>query len=73
VKLNAGFVSTGGLGTVNNTIKFVGPDPDKGNSILGLGLGANTDTWQLGGQYDWVRGSNGSTTQVGIITLLARI
>ncbi len=73
VKLNAGFVSTGGLGTVNNTIKFVGPDPDKGNTILGLGLGANTDTWQLGGQYDWVRGSNGSTTQVGIITLLARI
>ncbi len=73
VKLKAGFVSTGGLGTVNNTIKFVGPDPDQGNTILGLGIGANTDTWQLGGQYDWVRGSNGSTTQVGIITLLARI
>jgi hypothetical protein len=73
VKLKAGFLSTGGLGTVNNTLRFVGPDPDKGNSILGLGIGASTDTWQLGGQYDWVRGDNGSTTQVGIITLLARI
>ncbi|OJU10451.1 MAG: hypothetical protein BGN85_12710 [Alphaproteobacteria bacterium 64-11] len=73
VKLKAGFVSTGGLGTVNNTIKFVGPDPDQGNTILGLGIGASTDTWHLGGQYDWVRGNNGSTTQVGMITLLARI
>jgi hypothetical protein len=73
VKLKAGFLSTGGLGTVNNTLRFVGPDPDKGNSILGLGLGISTDTWQLGGQYDWVRGDNGSTTQVGILTLLARI
>jgi hypothetical protein len=73
VKLKAGFLSTGGLGTVGNTMKFVGPDPDQGNTILGLGIGASTDTWHLGGSYDWVRGSNGSTTQVGIITLLARI
>ena len=73
VKLKAGFLSTGGLGTVGNTMQFVGPDPDQGNTILGLGIGASTDTWHLGGQYDWVRGSNGSTTQVGIITLLARI
>lgn len=73
VKLKAGFQSTGGLSTVNNTIKFVGPDPDQGNTFLGLGLSASTDTWQLGGQFDWVRGSNGSTTQVGTITLLARI
>jgi hypothetical protein len=73
VKLKAGFFSTGGLGAVNNTIKFIGPDPDQGNAILGLGISASTDTWQLGGQFDWVRGSNGSTTQVGTITLLARI
>jgi hypothetical protein len=72
-KLKAGFLSTGGLGTAGNTMKFVGPDPDQGNTILGLGIGASTDTWHLGGSYDWVRGSNGSTTQVGVITLLARI
>jgi hypothetical protein len=73
VKLKAGFVSTGGLGAPNNTFTFVGPDPDTGNTVAGLSLGAGTDTWQLGVNYDWVRGNNGSTTQVGTFTLLGRI
>lgn len=73
VKLKAGFLSTGGIGTVTNALRFVGPDPDQGNTILGLGLGASNDTWQLGVNYDWVRGNHGSTTQVGTVTLLARI
>ena len=51
----------------------VGPDPDSGNAIAGLSLGASTDTWQLGVNYDWIRGNNGSTTQVGMLTLLGRI
>ena len=71
IRLSHGW--TDGMIPVNNTLRFVGPDPDKGNSLLGLGIGASTDTWQIGGQYDWVRGDNGSTTQVGVITLLARI
>jgi hypothetical protein len=73
VKLKAGFVSTGGLKTPGNTFTFVGPDPDTGNAIAGLSLGAGTDTWQLGVNYDWVRGNNGSTTQIGTLTLLGRI
>ena len=73
VKLKAGFVSTGGLGTPNNTFTFVGPDPDTGNAVAGLTLGAGTDTWSLGVNYDWIRGNNGSTTQVGVLTLLGRI
>ncbi|MES2254147.1 MAG: autotransporter outer membrane beta-barrel domain-containing protein [Pseudomonadota bacterium] len=73
VKLKAGFVSTGGLNTPNNTFTFVGPDPDSGNAVAGLSLGAGTDTWQLGVNYDWIRGNNGSTTQVGTLTLLGRI
>ena len=73
MKLKAGFLSTGGIGTVTNALRFVGPDPDQGNTILGLGLGASNDTWQLGVNYDWVRGNHGSTTQVGTVTLLARI
>ena len=36
-------------------------------------LGAGTDTWSLGVNYDWIRGNNGSTSQVGILTLLGRI
>ncbi|MGZ5925512.1 MAG: autotransporter outer membrane beta-barrel domain-containing protein, partial [Rhizomicrobium sp.] len=73
VKLKAGFVSTGGLGSPNNTFTFVGPDPDTDNAVAGLTLGAGTDTWSLGVNYDWIRGNNGSTTQVGTLTLLGRI
>jgi hypothetical protein len=73
VKIKAAFESTGGRSTTGNTLTFIGPDPDSGNAIVGLGLGANTDTWQLGVNYDWIRGDNGSTTQVGILTVLGRI
>jgi hypothetical protein len=73
VKINAAFQSTGGRGTAGNSLTFVGPDPDSGNAIVGLSLGASTDTWQVGVNYDWVRGNNGSTTQVGILTVLGRI
>jgi len=73
VKIKAAFQSTGGRATAGNTMTFVGPDPDSGNAIVGLSLGASTDTWQLGVNYDWIRGNNGSTTQVGIITVLGRI
>lgn len=73
VKLKGGFVSTGGLEAPGNVITFVGPDPDTGNAVAGLSLGAGTDTWQLGVNYDWIRGNNGSTSEVGTLTLLGRI
>ena len=73
VKIRAAFDSTGGLGTTGNTMTFIGPDPDTGNVFGGLSLGAGTDTWKLGVNYDWVRGNNGSTTQVGTLTVLGRI
>jgi hypothetical protein len=72
VKINAAFASTGGRSTAGNTMTFIGPDPDSGNAIAGLSLGAGTDVWQLGINYDWVRGNNASTTQVGTITVLGR-
>ena len=73
VKIKAAFEATGGRATAGNTMTFIGPDPDTGNAIVGLSLGAHTDTWELGVNYDWVRGNNGSTTQVGILTVLGRI
>jgi hypothetical protein len=73
VKIRAAFDSTGGLGTAGNTMTFIGPDPDAGNAVLGASLGAGTDTWHLGINYDWVRGNNGSATQVGTLTVLGRI
>ena len=73
VKIKAAFEATGGRSTAGNTMTFIGPDPDTGNAIVGLSLGAHTDTWELGVNYDWIRGNNGSTTQVGILTVLGRI
>lgn len=73
VKIKAAFESTGGRAAAGNTMLFVGPDPDSGNAIAGLSLGAHTDTWEVGVNYDWVRGNNGSTTQVGTLTVLGRI
>ena len=78
VKLKAAFASAGsgtltGLNSPGASFTFVGPDPDTGNLLAGFGLGAGTDTWHLGVNYDWIRGSNASTTQVGTLTLLGRI
>ena len=73
VKLKAGFASTGGINGAGNSFTFVGPDPDTGNALLGFSLGAGTDTWHFGVNYDWIRGNNASTTQVGTLTLLGRI
>jgi len=73
VKIRAAFDSTGGLGQTGNTMVFTGPDPDSGNVFGGLSLNAGTDTWSLGINYDWVRGNNNSTTQVGTVTVLGRI
>ena len=73
VKLKAAFASTGGINAPANSFTFVGPDPDTSNIVGGFSLGTGTDAWNLGINYDWIRGNNASTTQVGTITLLGRI
>lgn len=50
-----------------------GPDPARGNYVAGLNLGATTENWTIGLSYDFVRGSNNATEQVGTISLLGRI
>jgi len=50
-----------------------GPDPGRGNVVGGLNLNATTDNWTIGVSYDFVRGSNNSTEQVGTFSLLGRI
>ncbi len=50
-----------------------GPDPSRGNAVLGAALNATTDNWTIGLNYDFVRGSNSATEQVGTISLLGRI
>ncbi|HEX4860955.1 MAG TPA: autotransporter outer membrane beta-barrel domain-containing protein, partial [Rhizomicrobium sp.] len=55
------------------TITLQGPDPAQGNFVAGASLSATTDAWTLGASYDFIRGTNGATTQAGTIHLLGRI
>ena len=50
-----------------------GPDPGRGNFVGGLNLNATTDNWTIGLSYDFVRGANNATEQVGTFSLLGRI
>jgi hypothetical protein len=50
-----------------------GPDPSQGNIVAGTSLSATTDAWTVGANFDFVRGTNGATTEVGTIHLLGRI
>lgn len=65
--LHAQFVSTG------DTFTLTGPDPDKGNLVLGGSIAATTDVWSIGLNYDYLRGNNGAVSQDGTITLVGRI
>jgi hypothetical protein len=69
VKLHAAFAAD----PVDTAFTIRGPDPARGNVVAGATLGASTDTWSLGVNFDWVRGSNGSQTEVGTFNLLGRI
>lgn len=78
VKLKAGFAAVGAstntdpLGATNS-FTLIGPDPDKGNVVGGLSINALADSWSVGLNYDWIRGSHGSTSQVATFSLLGRI
>jgi hypothetical protein len=69
VKLHAAFASD----PSNTGFTITGPDPARGNVVAGATLGASTETWSMGANFDWVRGSNGSQTEVGTFTLVGRI
>jgi hypothetical protein len=76
VKLKAAFAyanTTGGTAAPGTQFTMTGPDPSQGNFVLGGSLASTTDTWTLGLNFDFVRGSNGALEQVGTINLLGRI
>jgi hypothetical protein len=75
-KLKAAFAyanATSVPATPGTQFTVTGPDPAQGNFVLGASLAATTDTWTLGLSYDFVRGSNGTLEQVGMVNLLGRI
>ncbi|HEY0106861.1 MAG TPA: autotransporter outer membrane beta-barrel domain-containing protein [Rhizomicrobium sp.] len=75
-KLKAAFADTNpNLSGDQNGNEFTlqGPDPSRGNVVLGASLNATTESWTIGLNYDFVRGSHNATEQVGTFTLLGRI
>jgi uncharacterized protein YhjY with autotransporter beta-barrel domain len=67
-KVKASFASV-----PSSEFSLTGPDPDRGNVILGGTLAATTGAWSIGLNYDYLRGTHGSVSQVGTLTLLGRI
>jgi hypothetical protein len=74
-KLKAQFsnVPVNGIDQPGPLFTVVGPDPSQGNFVAGASISATTDAWTLGANFDFVRGTNGATTEVGMLHLLGRI
>lgn len=73
-KLTAHFSDIGStVVTPGPNFTIIGPDPSQGNFVAGASLSATTDAWTLGANFDFVRGTNGVTTEVGTLHLLGRI
>jgi hypothetical protein len=66
-------VPVAGVATPGQLFTIEGPDPSQGNFVAGASLSATTDAWTLGANFDFVRGTNGATTEVGTLHLLGRI
>jgi hypothetical protein len=59
--------------SAGDTFTLTGPEPSQGSFVLGGSLAATTDSWTLGLNFDFVKGSNGAFQQVGTLHLLGRI
>jgi hypothetical protein len=73
VKLKANFASVSSVNDEKlDQFTIEGPDPGRGNLVLGGGLAITTGAWSIGVSYDYVR-SGGPTEQSGVLTLVGRI
>lgn len=76
VKLKVAFAyadTTGATPAPGPEFTLQGPDPSRGNYVLGGTIATTTDTWTLGLNFDLVKGSNGVFQQVGTLNLVGRI
>ncbi len=73
VKLDASFPGVTGTGAGTGAFSIFGPSPTRGHLLAGASIAATTEAWSLGLNYDLLSGSNGSMTQVGVISLIGRI
>jgi hypothetical protein len=72
-KVKAAFVSQDS--DPANFFTITGPDPARGNMVLGGGLATTTGAWSVGVSYDYVKGIGGTKTldQIGTFTLVGRL
>ncbi|HSC18603.1 MAG TPA: autotransporter outer membrane beta-barrel domain-containing protein [Rhizomicrobium sp.] len=70
---NAEKVTAAFAGTPGTQFTISGPDPDRGNVVLGGSVAATTGAWSIGINYDYLRGNNGSVSQEGTLSLIGRI
>lgn len=72
-KVKAAFVSE--TADPANYFTITGPDPARGNLVLGGGLAVTTGAWSVGVSYDYIKGFGGTTTldQVGTFTIVGRM
>jgi Autotransporter beta-domain len=68
-KLSANFEDV----TPVSQFSIEGPDPSKGNFVLGGGIATTTGAWSVGVNYDYLRATSGNTQQDGMLTLVGRI
>jgi hypothetical protein len=69
VKLDANFVGVSPI----SQFSIEGPEPSKGNIVVGGGLAVTTGAWSIGGTVDYLRANSGNTQMDGMLTLLGRI
>jgi outer membrane autotransporter protein len=72
-KVKAAFVSQ--AADPANYFTITGPDPARGNLVLGGGLATTTGAWSVGVSYDYVKGIGGTNTlnQIGTFTIVGRM
>ena len=76
LKVNfAGDQTTSPVVSAGSPFSITGPDPSKGNVVVGGGLAVTTDAWSIGLNYDYARGigGTGGTSQDAMLTLIGRI
>jgi hypothetical protein len=74
VKLKANFASVDTAnGQTYTPFSITGPDPGRGNLVLGGGASITTGNWSINMSYDYLRTGNGPSAQTGVLTLVGRI
>jgi len=59
--------------SAGDTFTLTGPEPSQGSFVVGGSIATTTESWTVGLNFDFVKGSNGAIQQVGTLHVLGRI